>query len=111
MGARVSIGIGSPVRRDGELCEVIALEADEVVVTDRLGRAARVRLADLFGEGGPSRVRLPGGGVPGAAEDPCGVVLGAAGDHAADQAADRAAHAREVLSGFRSGSAELPVFR
>ena len=42
------VAIGTWLVRDGELCEVVALEAGEVVVEDRLGRAARVRVADLL---------------------------------------------------------------
>ena len=42
------IAIGTRLLRDGEMCEVVALEAAEAVIIDRRGMAARVRIADLL---------------------------------------------------------------
>ena len=102
------IAIGSRLLRDGEMCEVIALEAAEAVVMDRLGSAARVRIADLLRPAGQAELRLAeaAGGPTPAGERP-GVLLGAAGDSALAEARWRAGHVREVLSGYRSGSGEL----
>src|SRR5260370_39025164 len=61
------IAIGSRLLRDGEMCEVIALEAAEAVVIDRHGSAARVRIADLLrsaGPAGPGLAGAAGGGGP-----------------------------------------------
>jgi transposase InsO family protein len=102
------IAIGTWLVRDGELCEVVALEAGELVVQDRLGGAARVRVTDLLRDAGPSGARLAGPGGGGAASlDWPGVLLGAADGQALAEACSRAAHVREVLCGYRSGSAEL----
>ena len=102
------IAIGSRLLRDGEMCEVIALEAAEAVVIDRHGSAARVRIADLLrpaGQAGPGLAGPAGGQAP--AGELAGVLLGAAGDDALADARQRAGHVREVLSGYRSGSGEL----
>ena len=102
------IAIGSRLLRDGEMCEVIALEAAEAVVIDRHGSAARVRIADLLrpaGQAGPGLAGAAGGQAP--AGELAGVLLGAAGDDALADARQRAGHVREVLSGYRSGSGEL----
>ena len=101
------VAIGTWLVRDGELCEVVALEAGEVVVEDRLGRAARVRVADLLRPAGSSGVRLAGAGGHAPGREPPGVLLGVAGEHALAEARSRAAHVREVLSGYRAGSEEL----
>ena len=102
------VGIGTRLLRDGEMCEVVALEAAEVVVVDRLGAAARVRVADLLGPAGEPGARLAeAASGQGAAGEPAGVLLGAAGEGALAEARRRAGHVREVLSGYRSGSVEL----
>jgi len=105
------IAIGTRLVRDGELCEVVALEAGEVIIQDRLGRAARVRVADLLKAAGSSGVRLAGSPAGGgqAGRESAGVMLGAAGEHALAEARSRAAHVREVLSGYQSGSQEMAV--
>jgi transposase InsO family protein len=102
------VAIGTRLVCGGELCEVVALEGAEVVVVGRLGTAARVRVADLLSPAGASGARLadpPGGQVP-AGESP-GLLLGAAGEDALAEARRRAAHVREVLTGYRSGSEEV----
>jgi transposase InsO family protein len=102
------IGIGTRLLRDGEMCEVVALEAAEVVVVDRFGAATRVRVADLLRPAGEPGVRLAeAAGGRDAAGEPPGVLLGAAGEDALAEARRRAGHVREVLSGYRSGSGEL----
>jgi transposase InsO family protein len=104
---RVSIGIGSMVLREGEACEVIALEGDQVVACDRQGRALRLRVADLLNPDLPGQ-RVAGAGAPEAGEPP-GVVLGTADESALAEARDRAGHVREVLTGYRLGAAELAL--
>lgn len=96
------IAIGTRLPRDGEMCEVIALEAAEAAVIDRHGRSSRVRVADLLRPAG-----LPGPGGRQPAGESAGVLLGAAGEAALAEARKRAGHVREVLSGYRSGSREL----
>ena len=81
------IAIGSRLLRDGEMCEVIALEAAEAVVIDRHGRSSRVRVADLLrqaGQAGPGLAGAAGGQAP--AGELAGVLLGAAGEDALAEA-------------------------
>src|SRR5260370_5158871 len=102
------IAIGTRLLRDGEMCEVIALEAAEAVIVGSRGLAARVRSADLLqpaGQAGPRLADAPGEQAP--AGEPPGVLLGAAGGAALADARERAGHVREILSGYRSGSGEL----
>ncbi len=103
------IAIGTRLSRDGEMCEVVALEGAEAIVVGRLGWAARVRVADLLRPAGPAGARLADGAPAGLAPagEPAGVLLGSADDAAIAVARWRAGHVREVLSGYRSGSAEL----
>jgi transposase InsO family protein len=66
----------------------------------------------LLKAAGPSGVRLAGsagGGGRLAGREPPGVLLGAAGEDALAVARGRAAHVREVLSGYQSGSEELAI--
>jgi transposase InsO family protein len=95
--------IGSRVIYDGEICTVVALAGDRVTVREqRSGRALSVRIASLLA--------APGGGLV----DPAGVVpVGAVGpalagltDAEMTAVCERAGHLREVLTGYRSGSAE-----
>ncbi|MEV0287938.1 helix-turn-helix domain-containing protein [Kribbella sp. NPDC050820] len=109
--ARVSVRIGSLVGRDGQLCQVIALDADEVVVTDPTGRAIRVRVVDLLNPAsGPALAddgtAEAGSGAGGG--DPVGVLL-AVDDADRKEALRRAGHVREVLTGYRSGTPDLAV--
>ncbi len=106
MDARVKVGVGTRLVRDGEACEIVALEGDAAVVEDRRGKWARVRLVDVLRDGGPYEVRLTTAEVAGG-DDSCVVMLAAAGEDAVRRALERAAHVREVLSGYRSGATEL----
>jgi transposase InsO family protein len=95
--------IGSRVIYDGEICTVLALAGDRVTVQEqRSGRALSVRIASLLA--------VPGRGLL----DPAVAVrVGAVGpalasltDAEMTAVCERAAHLREVLMGYRSGSAE-----
>ncbi|MFJ2217753.1 transposase [Streptomyces sp. NPDC101062] len=101
----MSISIGGKIVRDGELCEVVALEGDQVVVQDARGQVARLRVVDLLDP------EVPGEPVAGAeaveAGEMPGVVLGTVDESALEEARERAGHLREVATGYRSGSAEL----
>lgn len=95
--------IGSRVIYDGEIGTVVALVGDRVTLQEqRSGRALSIGIAALLA--------APGGGLI----DPAGVVpVGAVGpalasltDAEMTAVCERAAHLREVLTGYRSGSAE-----
>ncbi len=108
-GARV--GVGTRFRYDGETVEVIELVAaasgNEVVLKDGWGKLLRVALKELLLS---ERARvIPDGPGPGGDDDrdPAGVVLAQLSNEQRTAVLDRAGHVREVLTGYRSGSAEL----
>jgi transposase InsO family protein len=110
-GAGVRVGVGTRLRYDGETVEVVELlaAADGNVVLLRDGRGGRLRLSlsELL-VSGRAQV-IPESAGP-SADDPlaaAGVVLGQLSESEAARVVERAAHVREVLTGYRSGSAEL----
>jgi hypothetical protein len=94
--------IGSKVIYDGEMCTVVALAGDRVAVQEqRTGRALSGRIASLLA--------VPGSGVIDTVVGPVGGVgpaLASPGDRELAAVCERAAHVREVLTGYRSGSQE-----
>ena len=95
--------IGSRVIYDGEVCTVMALAGDRVTVQQqRSGRALSVRIALLLCG--------PGGGlIDPAVTGPLGAVgpaLAGLTDAEMTAVCERAAHLRELLTGYRSGCAE-----
>ena len=112
--AAVRLGVGTRLSYDGELVEVVELSAgtagNEVVLRNSSGRRTwRVAVKELLAS---ENIRvLPVGET--LAEDgpdePVGVILAELTESQREQVLDRAAHVREVLTGYRSGSAELPA--
>jgi transposase InsO family protein len=92
--------IGSRVTYDGELCVVLAWAGDRVTVQEqRSGQPLSVRIASLLA--------APGSGLIEPAVGPVGALgPGLARLTAAELTAvcERAAHMRELLTGYRSGS-------
>ncbi|WP_433625737.1 helix-turn-helix domain-containing protein [Nocardia sp. CA-120079] len=111
-GVGVQVGVGTRLLYDGEYGEIVEMAATSAVlsVTIRLGpgkQIIRVSLRELL-DSDKARI-IPDGPGP-SADDPddvAAVVLSALADADRDTVLDRAAHVREVLTGFRSGSAEL----
>lgn len=109
--ASVRIGVGTRLILDGEAACVVALEPSQsgIQLTIRLGssgqRAERIALRELLDSG---RARLIDEVVdsegPG---DPAGVVLAKLSEVELESVRFRAAHVREVLTGYRSGHADL----
>jgi transposase InsO family protein len=108
-GAAARLGVGTRFLLDGEAVEVVELVAtaagNEVVLRGRTG-LLRISVRELlFSDRAaviPDR--------PGPASDDEGlafIVLGQLEDSARDAVLERAAHVREVLTGYRSGSAQL----
>ena len=109
----IRIGIGTRVLFDGQLWEVSELlpaaKGTEVVLRayGRHSEAVRISLREIL-EG--QRARLCGEGAgpnPDDPVDPADVVLSAMTNHERDVIRQRAAHIREILTGFRSGSADF----
>lgn len=105
------IGVGSTLAYDGDLCQIIEIQAGAVVLVDSRGSARRVRLIDLLTpaeEGGLAQ-------LPRDEDDPKaradahldGVLWKTASPAAREKARQVAGDVREVKTGFRSGTAAI----
>ena len=98
----VTVGVGSRLAHDGEAWTVVGMEAGCVVLAGPRGACKRVLTATLLA-GPTTRVF----GVPEAVPEPMGSVLDDLSEVERTQLGERLGHVREVLTGYRSGSAEL----
>lgn len=112
----VRVSVGTRFLHDGDLVQVVEMQAAATGTVVVLGPVAgasgayvRATLRELL-DGSRARL-LPEGNGPSAEDDgdPASVVLAAVSDLERKEINERAAHLREVLTGFRSGSAELPA--
>lgn len=111
--AAVRVGVGSRFSYDGEVVEVVEFAGTqaggEVVLKDGRGRLLRLAVKELLLS---ERARVIPDGPGPASDDPqstAAVVLGQLDAGERERVLERAAHVREVLTGFRSGSDELPA--
>jgi len=111
-GATVRVGVGTRFIYDGELAEVVEVLAspkgNEVVLkVSRCGQIRRIAVSELLTSGRAHVV--PEGPGPSAADPqvPASAALAMLTKAERDETASRAAHVREVLTGYRSGSPEL----
>ncbi|WP_158879583.1 Mu transposase C-terminal domain-containing protein [Amycolatopsis anabasis] len=108
----VRVGVGTRFHYDGEVVEVVELlsttAGNEVVLKNATGRRiVRVSLRELLTS---DRARVIPSGPGPAADDPedtATVVLAELTDSERQRVLERAEHVREVLTGYRSGTAEL----
>lgn len=110
----VPVGLGTKFEYDGEVTEIVSLsrvgntfeyitadvrqQATRRFTIDEVMTSDRVRMIPT--EPGPAHDDI---------EDVASVVLSAVDDDARKRALERAAHVREVLTGYRSGSAEAAL--
>jgi transposase InsO family protein len=107
----VRMGVGTRLLYGGELAEVVEMLAtkagNEVVLKSRSGRQIlRVAVKELLGD---PHVRIVSE-EPGQfeeSEETASVILSGLSPQGLRQVRERAAHVREVLTGYRSGSPEL----
>jgi hypothetical protein len=113
--AGVPVGVGTRFSYDGEIVEIVELHtvdgAPEVLAKDlRSEVVRRFALAELMFS---DRARLLSADLSDEAADGCGdtpaVVWSAASEAARRQARMRAAHVRELLTGYRLGSVETAL--
>ncbi len=111
-GATVRVGVGTRFLYDGELAEVVEMlaapgGAELALKGSRCGQVWRVAVRELLA-GGRARV-VPQQPGPSADDPqvPATVALAMLTAAQRDEASARAAHVREVLTGYRSGSPEL----
>ncbi|MCI4674053.1 Mu transposase C-terminal domain-containing protein [Candidatus Mycolicibacterium alkanivorans] len=112
--AGVRIGVGTRLVHDGELVEIVEIHTGQtgmdVVLKGTSKKAViRARLNELL-MSDSTRV-IPDSEGPCSDDDfePAGLVLAQLSDVERKEMIERAAHVREVLTGFRSGSAELAL--
>jgi hypothetical protein len=102
----VSVGclaVGARIAYDGGAWRVVALAGDRVTLEEHnSGRARSVRIAYLFSAPG-TRLLDPPSGQP---VEAVGPLLANLTELELDMVCERAAHVREVLTGYRSGSPE-----
>lgn len=112
----VRVSVGTRFIHDGELMQVVEMQAAATGTVVVLGAASggstavvRVALRELL-DGGRARL-LPDDRGPQADDDVdlASVVFAAMSEFERNELNERAAHVREVLTGYRSGSAELPA--
>jgi hypothetical protein len=111
-GYGVRVGVGTRFTHDGEIVEIVELlttsAGTEVLLRyPKDQRILRVGLRELLGSS-HARV-IPDDACPTADDDSelAGVLLAQMPDAERAQVADRAEHIRELLTGFRSGHAEM----
>jgi len=103
----VRLGIGTRLRHDGDLVEVVEVHGTTVVLRDGRGRVTAAGVVELLAH--PDRTQL----IADRAElstgdgEPAGVVWSLLDEDTRARVQERAAHVREVLTGYRSGTAEL----
>jgi hypothetical protein len=109
--AGIRIGVGTRVMYDGEVHVVTewlpTAQGTDVVLRGPIS-VCRVSLVELVSGRRARLLTDSDGPEPDDAIDPAAVVLGSLSAHKLDEVSERAAHLREVLTGFRSGSSERP---
>lgn len=112
--AAVRVGVGTRLVHDGEVVEIVEIHTgqtgmDVVLKGTVKPTLIRARLNELL-MSDTTRV-IPDSEGPCSDDDfePAGVVLAQLSDVERDEVIERAAHVREVLAGFRSGSAALAL--
>lgn len=110
----VRIGVGTRLVRDGELVEIVEIHAGQtgmevVMMGARKRTFIRARLNDLLISDATRVIADSDGPSSDDDFDTASVVLAQLSDTQRKELTDRAAHVREVLTGFRSGSEELAL--
>ncbi|HEV8279939.1 MAG TPA: Mu transposase C-terminal domain-containing protein [Streptosporangiaceae bacterium] len=109
--ASVRVGVGTRFRYDGETVEVIEMAitstGNEVVLKDHHGRLMRLAVRELLLSDQAQVIPDSPGPSSDDDEDIAGVVLARLSRGQREALLERAAHVRELLTGYRSGSAEM----
>lgn len=109
MSATVRLGVGSRLLFDGEPMQVAELLDRDVLLRGASGDVRRVPVVTIM-DGHAEGVRLLDVAEEGAERaDPVADVLGQLSEEQVRLVRERAGHVRELLTGFRSGSAELAL--
>ncbi|WP_329295902.1 hypothetical protein [Streptomyces pseudovenezuelae] len=111
-GAGARVGVGARFRYDGETVEVVDMTAtaagNEVVLKDGRGQVRQLALKELLFSERARLIPEQSGSSAADIERIASVVLGQLHEDERRRVLERAEHVREVLTGYRSGSPELP---
>jgi transposase InsO family protein len=114
-GAGVRVGVGTRFRYDGETVEVIEMAitatGNEVVLKDHHGRVMRLAVKELLLSDRAQVIPYSPGPSSDDDEDLASVVLAQLSSGQREALLERAAHIRELLTGYRSGSPEIAAER
>jgi len=102
----VRLGIGSRLRIDGDVVEIVGLNDTHAILLDGAGRVSSLSVAELLAD--RRRTQLLDA-RPVAEREPGAIGLSLASDESLENANSRAAHVREVLTGYRSGHEDLAL--
>ena len=105
MSRTFDIRVGAKVSYDGTLCTIVELARDSVVLVDASNRARRVRLIEILRDAGEAF----GASTDDAVASPHALLWAEATDEQRDEAQRKAAHVREVRTGFTSGLSSMPL--
>ena len=110
-GAGVRVGVGTRFRYDGETVEVIEMAitatGNELVLKDRHDRVMRLAVKELLLSDRAQVIPDSPGPTSDDDKDLATVVLAQLSNGQRDALLEKAAHIREVLTGYRSGSPEI----
>lgn len=111
-GAATKLGVGTHFRLDGETVEVVEFAGlatgMEVVLKDGRNRLARMSLRELLTSDRVELIHDRSGPSAADDEDVAAVVLSRLTKDEQKGVLKRTAHVREMLTGYRSGSEDLP---
>jgi hypothetical protein len=112
--AGVPVGVGARFVYDGEVIEIVEMRTVhgvfEVLTRDlRAQTARRFALSELLNSDRAHLIVADGGPAPVDLIDVASVALSGVPDSARREARERAAHVREMLTGYRSGSPEAAL--
>ncbi|WP_053084692.1 helix-turn-helix domain-containing protein [Streptomyces viridochromogenes] len=111
-GAGTKLGVGTHLRLDGETVEVVEFASlatgMEVVLKDGRDRLARMSLRELLTSDRAELIHDRAGPSSTDDEDLAAVVLNRLTKEEKEEVLERAEHVREMLTGYRSGSEDLP---
>ncbi|MEV5202396.1 transposase [Streptomyces sp. NPDC053720] len=111
-GAGTKLGVGTLFRLDGETVEVVEFASLatglEVVLKDGRDRLARISLRELLTSGRAELMHDGAGPSSSDDADVAAVVLNRLTKEERKEVLERAEHVREMLTGYRSGSEDLP---
>lgn len=105
MTGTFDLRIGAAIAYDGSRCTVVELTSDAVIVRDSAQRLRRVRVVELLAD----RAMLGGGSAEAPSVDILALDWADATEEQRESAREKAAHIREMLTGYRFGNSAVAL--